>query len=358
MRKIFLLILVSLLSLTLASCNDDPTTKTNEEETKTETVLPTETETITPDEPTIDEGINYFISTSGLPLLCAHRGGSVKTPENTMKAFKYSVEECDVDILESDVWLTKDGHLIMLHDNTVTRTSDAKEYLDRSMELAPDDFTLAQLQELNFGANFVDQSGNKPYQNIVKNITDVEQRKEIIKQNEVSIVTLDELFGEFYDTNKDLLFVIEIKNSGEKGCLVADKIAELLTKYPDYKRRVSIGTFNNEVEQYLKENYSDLVIGASTNSAQGFLMDVLYNNSVKDSYDFDCLQIPTSYYFNGVNVDLIDAKVIQSAHEKNISVQFWTINDEATMRRLVDVKCDAIMTDNPALLRAVLNDSI
>ena len=80
-----------------------------------------------------------------MPLLCAHRGGSVNNPENTLKAFKYAVEECQADILESDVWLTKDGQLVLMHDQTVARTSDAQSYLGRQTALNVSDFTLEEL---------------------------------------------------------------------------------------------------------------------------------------------------------------------------------------------------------------------
>lgn len=341
MKKILSLLLVILLVLGLISCNNN---SKNNEENKND------------DKEEVVKITNNFFSVDGMPMLCAHRGGSVRNPENTMKAFNYSVEECMADILESDVWITKDGHLVLLHDSTVLRTSDANTYLGRNINLTPKDFTLDELKELNFGAKFTDISGSKPYQNIVNNEMTKEERKRIINENMVGIVTFDELLENFYDKNKDLLFIVEIKNSHNDGCIVADKINEILNKYPDYKNNVCIGTFNNEVEEYISNTYPNMITGASTKDAEEFVMDILFNNTVKESYSFKCLQIPTSYSMNSNKINLIDEKLLKIAHEKDIAVQYWTINDIETMKLLIDAGCDAIMTDDPTTLRKVLDE--
>ena len=48
--------------------------------------------------------------------------------------------------------------------------------------------------------------------------------------------------------------------------------------------------------------------------------------------------------------------LIKRAHRRKIAVQYWTINEEEEMRRLIELGCDAIMTDNPKLLKEVLED--
>ena len=346
MKKYIMLILTLVLGLSLFACSNSE----NQGENPNDKEDPPKTEVV--------EKTNKFISKTGTPMLCSHRGGSVRNPENTLKAFIYSVTECNADILESDVWITKDGHLVLLHDATVTRTSDATQYLNRNVKLTPKDFTLAELKELNFGYNFTDFDGSKPYKDIVSLDMSKEERVEIITRNQVSIITLEELFDYFYEDYKDLLFIIEIKNSNLDGFNAVDKINEILTKYPDYINNLALGSFNDEVQTYINETYKYMHTGASTSEASSFVMDVLLNDSVKESYGFTCLQIPTSYNFNSTMVDLIDEKLLQTAHEKDIAVQYWTINDRATMEKLIDAKCDAIMTDDPTLLRTVLNEKI
>ena len=98
-------------------------------------------------------------------------------------------------------------------------------------------------------------------------------------------------------------------------------------------------------------------MGAATKDAETFVKNALFNTPKPEQYEFDCLQIPVKYALNGQTVNLIDEKLINAAHENNISVQYWTINDKATMEKLIALKCDAIMTDDPYLLRTVLNNA-
>ena len=66
---------------------------------------------------------NPFIVGEGkLPLIAAHRGGSINNPENTMLAFREAVNTIGVDIIESDLYLTKDGYLVYNHDDYIDVT--------------------------------------------------------------------------------------------------------------------------------------------------------------------------------------------------------------------------------------------
>ncbi len=292
---------------------------------------------------------NPFISKTGLPMICAHRGGKALNPENTMKAYKACVNEYGVDILETDLWLTKDEKLVLMHDRTIKRTSDAEAILGTNENLEVSNFTLEELRNFNFGYNFK-QGDIYPYRDIVS-FDDV-NRKEIIKDNDLSIVSFDEFLGEFYEHHKELLFVVEVKNSGEDGFRACEIINETLNNYPLYKRRIVISTFHNEIETHLKENYPDLLRGASTDVATNFVITTLLGVNLFDSNKFACLQIPLT----AKKIDLTNKRIINRAHRRNIAVQYWTINDEVEMRLLIERKCDAIMTDNPLLLSQILSE--
>lgn len=292
---------------------------------------------------------NPFI-TDGLPLLCAHRGGSISNPENTLKAYKNSVKDYQVEILETDLWLTSDGKLVLNHDSSINRTSDVEEITGSNEEYYISDHTLEELRQFNFGYKF-EKNGETPYKDLVS--FDDPNRASIIKQNDLSIVTLDELFTCFYETHKEMLFIVEIKNSGEKGYQAADIIDDLLTnKYPDYKNRIVIGTFHDEIETYLKEKHSELFRGASPSAVIKFVVTQLLKINIFENQTIACLQLPLEEY----GIDLTWNTYIKRAHRKNIAVQYWTINDEEEMHMLVEKGCDAIMTDDPELLRNVLNE--
>ncbi len=291
----------------------------------------------------------FLVEEGELPMLCAHRGGKVSNPENTLKAYKNSLRDYDIDIMETDLWLTKDNHLVLNHDSTINRTSDVEEFTGSKEDYLISDHTLDELKNFNFGYNF-NINGEYPYRDLVT--FDQENRKEVIEENDLSIITIEDLLGTFYEDNKDLLFIVEIKDSGERGFLAADILENILREnFPDYLNRIVIGTFHTEVENYLKTEHPSLLRGASTGAVIKYCV---MNWTATNLFNYDnyvCLQLPTSQ----MGIDLTWDYHISEAHQKNIAVQYWTINDEATMRTLIEKGCDAIMTDDPALLKSVLD---
>ena len=298
---------------------------------------------------------NPFIVGEGqLPLLAAHRGGGDNNPENTMLAFREAISTYGADIIESDLYLTKDGYLVYNHDGYIDETCNVNGdlTLDEVEELCDDkanrhyisDMTLAELQQYNFGYYFEDENGERIY----KDAVDLEAAG-------LQIATVEQLFEEFYETNPDLMFIVEIKDSGERGFEAARLLSETLKNYPEYEDQIVIGTFHDEIEEELKTNYPHLMRGASTGSAAKFILTQFVGLNIFDDGDFTCLQIPMSYDL-GVEIDLVQGTIIRRAHRRNIAVQYWTINDPEDMRILIELGCDAIMTDDPATLRQILDE--
>ncbi|MBQ9132767.1 MAG: hypothetical protein IJX62_09925 [Clostridia bacterium] len=297
---------------------------------------------------------NPFVVGKGeLPMIAAHRGGGDCNPENTMLAFREAVNTYGVEIIESDLYLTKDGYLVYNHDSYVDETCNINGdiTLDEVEELCEDksrrhyisDMTLAELQQYNFGYYFEDESGTRIY----KNETD-------LVETGLQIATVEKLFEEFYQTNPELLFIVEIKNDGERGFEACRILYETLERFPEYKDQIVVGTFHDEIEEELKTKYPDLYRGAPTGTAAKFIVTQMLGVNLFDSSDFACLQIPTSYDV-GIELQLDKKTFIDRAHRRNIAVQYWTINDAETMRELIELGCDCIMTDNPKLLKQVLD---
>ena len=298
---------------------------------------------------------NPFIVGKGeLPLLAAHRGGGENNPENTMLAFREAVKTIQVDIIESDLYLTKDGYLVYNHDAYIDETCNVNGdiSLEEVEELCKNkenrhyikDMTLAELEQYNFGYYFEDENGERIY----KDVTDIEGAG-------LQIATVDKLFAEFYESHPDLLFIVEIKNDGELGFKACEILNETLNQYPGYRDQIVVGTFHDEIEEELKAKYSDLLRGAPTGTAAKFVLTHYLGVNLFDNSDFACLQIPTSYDL-GIEIFLDDKGIIDRAHKRNIAVQYWTINDPDEMRHLIELGCDCIMTDNPELLREILNE--
>ncbi|MBQ2734895.1 MAG: hypothetical protein IJF33_03600 [Clostridia bacterium] len=298
---------------------------------------------------------NPFVVGKGeLPMIAAHRGGGLNNPENTMLAFREAVNTVGVDILESDLYLTKDGYLVYNHDSYIDETCNVNGdlTLDEVRALCENkenrhyicDMTLAELEQYNFGYYFEDTNGERIY----KNVTD-------LAGTGLQIATVDKLFAEFYESHPDLLFIVEIKNSGEDGFEACRILSDTLNRYPTYRNRIVVGTFHDEIEEELKTNYPDLLRGAPTGTAAKFVLTQYLGVNLFDNGDFACLQIPTSYDL-GIEIQLDAKTLIDRAHRRNIAVQYWTINDADDMRALIELGCDCIMTDDPVLLKQVLEE--
>ncbi|MBQ6075695.1 MAG: hypothetical protein IJK86_06005 [Lachnospiraceae bacterium] len=289
---------------------------------------------------------NPFVKAEGaLPMIAAHRGGGVSNPENTLLAFRTAVNEYGIDICETDLWMTSDGRLVYSHDPSINRMACP----EGTPDVVIAEHTLAELRTYNMGRNFIDpRTGAYPY----RDASEEEQLALGLK-----ILEFDELLAEFYGTRRDLLFIVEIKDGGETGRRAAEIIDRTLTeRFPDYKSNLVVGTFHPEIEEDLAANHPSLLRGASTSGAAGFVLTQMLRVNLFSGADFSCLQIPMSYTIKGVRLDLTRQTYIDRAHRRNIAVQFWTINDADEMRFLIERDADAIMTDDPLLLKQVLDE--
>ena len=279
-----------------------------------------------------------------LPMIAAHRGGGVSNPENTLMAYRAAVNDYGVQICETDLWMTADGHLVYSHDGNINRMACP----EGAEKVVIAEHTLEELRTYNMGYNYADPDTGEF---IYRDASEEEQRALGLK-----IMEFHELLAEFYDVRKDLLFIVEIKNGGETGFRAAEIMDRTLTeRFPDYKRNLVVGTFHPEIEADLRENHPTLLRGASTSGAAKFILTQMLGVNLFSNVDFNCLQIPMAYDVKGVRLNLTRPGYIARAHRRNIAVQFWTINDEEDMRFLIERGADAIMTDDPKLLKQVLD---
>ena len=280
-----------------------------------------------------DNAENTLITPLGVTMLSGHRAGGGIAPENTMMALKNCVdsEVYELDIFEFDIHLTSDGVPVLIHDGTLDRTSDAAEVFGAE-GVKVGDKTLAELKQLNMGAKFTADSGEKPFAALKGDaVTD-----------DLRIITLAEALT-YLESNGRYHYIIEIKNSGETGYRAADILYDTLVQFGALERTV-VGTFHNEITAYVDTTYPDMLRSAGFNECIEFYIYSLLNLPAKEGkFPFVALQIPTTDY----TVNLGTSRVINYAHKNGIAVQYWTINDPAEMARLQSIGADAIMTDVP-----------
>ena len=296
----------------------------------------------TSDAPIATDGAdNSLITPLGVTMLSGHRAGGGIAPENTMMALKNCVEDpdYDLDIFEFDLHLTKDGVLVLLHDDTLDRTSDAAEVFGEE-NVAVGDKTFLELRQLNMGARFTTEDGAMPYADLHGD--DV--------PDDLRILSLAEALS-YLEANGEYGYIIEIKNSGDLGCRAADLLYMSLREH-DCLDRAVVGTFHNEVTEYMDRFYPDMLRSAGVSECLDFYLCVLLDRNVgAEHFGFQALQIPTTDYV----INLGTSQVVNYAHEHDIAVQYWTIDDPEEMERLQSIGADAIMTNLPDVGAAVLN---
>lgn len=284
-------------------------------------------------------------------MIAAHRGGSELNPENTFKAFDFSIENYDVDVLEIDVVMTKDNYLVLSHDDTLNRTSDIVEITGDVRLHYICDYNLEELRNLNFGYKFTSREGNNPYRDLVS--FDDANRKQIIKDNGLNILTINEIVNKYKETS--LLFTVEIKDAKEVGKRAVDYLNELILEY-NIADRFTVVTFHDEISSYLRNTYPKILRGGSVGDVTGFILTQMFGINLFNSKDFACLQIPTAENLGLIKLRLDKLTYVNRAHRRGMSVQFWTINDKEEMRRLIKLGADVIITDAPDILDELLHE--
>lgn len=276
-------------------------------------------------------------------LLCAHRSGGGVYPEESLPAFRNCAESPDfhTDYFEFDLHLTKDDRLVLMHDDSLDRTTDSRAVFGESGVIVRDK-TLEELKQLNIGARFMTDDGKTPYR---------EYRGENVPPD-LRILTLEEALD--YLTGIDSYhFIIEIKDGGADGALAADILYEQLKERALLDCAI-ICSFHDEVLDYVDEKYPDALRGAGVSET----LEFIFAAGLKDK-DYvpkcDAVQLP---YGNpkeakGLNLGLVG--IVNYAHAHNVAVQYWTINDTDDMEYLKSIHVDVIMTDYPEKLAEVLS---
>lgn len=139
----------------------------------------------------------------GHPFVVAHRGASAELPEHTLAAYELALQQ-GADGLECDVRLTRDGHLVCVHDRRVDRTSDGSGLVS--------EMSLAQLREFDYGAWHPSRTADAV-------------------QGDTGLLTLDDLIRLALDWQRPVKLFIETKHPVRFGALVESKVLALLHRY-------------------------------------------------------------------------------------------------------------------------------
>jgi glycerophosphoryl diester phosphodiesterase len=229
-----------------------------------------------------------------MPKVIAHRGASADAPENTLAAFQLALEY-GADGIELDVMLSLDGQLVVIHDDTVNRTTDGSGRVR--------DMTLEELQAFNAG------NGQK-------------------------IPSLSEVFDLF---GGKFLINIELKNYSSLFDSLPVQVAELVKEY-ELEETVIISSFNPFNLPRFRRRLPEVKLGLLTqpDQAQRWLWRLIR---------YDALHP----YFNDV-----DKVLVSALHARNRQVNVWTVDEPDEIRRLAALGVDSIITNIPKSAREIL----
>ncbi len=259
----------------------------------------------------------YYAPDLNHPLVIAHQGGDGIWPGNTMFAFQNAVD-LGVDVLEMDVHITKDGTLVLMHDETVDRTTDGTGEIES--------MTVQELKQLDAGYDWsADEGTSFPF-----------------RGQGITVPTIEEVFTAF----SEMRMTIEIKKTNAS---MIRPFCDLIRKY-NMQDKVLVASFYDDKLKEFRENCPEVATSSAKNETTFFVLLTKPFLGSFHSPKFFSLQVPEES--GGITVMTPD--FIQAAHERNLAVEPWTINDEATMKKLIEWDVDGIITDRPDLLLKVL----
>ncbi|GAA3280841.1 glycerophosphodiester phosphodiesterase [Dactylosporangium vinaceum] len=259
------------------------------------------------------------------PLVFAHRGSSRRHAEHTLDAYLLAIEE-GADGLECDVRLTRDGHLVCLHDSRIDRTSDGRGRVSTQ--------TLAELDRFDFASWRTDVSEPTPWR------TDVSDEG-LLSDRRGRVLTLDQLLGVATDAGRPMRVLIETKHPVRFGGAVESAVLQLLRRYgldrPDPERPLQVTVMS------FSANAVKRVHQLAPHLPTVMLIDVW---SVPSRIG----RLPPGSTIGGPGVQLLRAapELVERLHRRGHPVYVWTVNEPDEVDLVAKLRVDGIISDRPA----------
>lgn len=305
------------------------------------------------------KGENNMMKDGELPILIAHGGGNKEFPDNTLEAF-YNAYNIDNNVMmETDVSITKDGVVILSHDTTLDRKTNAtgniidwnySDLISKQVDFGYTNQSPDDDYELGDMRHFTNEAGEEVYPRDVE----MDLPEGVRYNSDIFLATrLEDLLICFADNRIN----VEIKQSGETGISALREVLRLVEKYDAYDR-VVLASFHTELYEEFKrlkdsgEVPDEFMFSPGTAGVvKYYLLQLIGLDSL--FVDKICvLQLPTEE----LGIRMATERIVKISHEHNIAVHYWTVNDKDEMRMLIELGVDGIMTDYPQRLKEVLDE--
>ncbi|WP_420033065.1 glycerophosphodiester phosphodiesterase [Streptomyces sp. cg28] len=256
------------------------------------------------------------------PVIVAHRGASAYAPENTLEAVD-KADKLGFDWVENDVQRTKDGALVVLHDTTLSRTTDVEQVFPDRAPWNVRDFTAAEIAKLDAGSwKGAEFTGAR-------------------------IPTLHEYLRRVERNHQKLL--LEIKSPdlypGIEGQILRQLGRDGWLNRGHVKQRLVIQSFDAASVRTVHERRPDITTGFLGTPA---VAELPAYAKFADQINPSNTTIGTDY--------VAAAHAFKGPHGKPLQVYTWTVNDAAAAQRVAGYGVDGIITNNPDVVREALDD--
>lgn len=245
------------------------------------------------------------------PIVIGHRGSAGTRPENTLLSFEVALAE-GAQILESDIHVTRDGVPVLLHDPGLERTTEGR---GRAAER-----DWAELRRLDAGHRFEDDRGAHPF-----------------RGHELRIPSLEEAFERFPDAR----FNLEIKCGDPAGIRAT---LDLVERYARADRTL-LAAGEDPIMEALRAALTERAVRPAVGASRGDILAAIASALGGDPMPpgVMALQIPAT--FGGR--PLATRELVEHAHDHDVQVHVWTINELPEIEALLEVGVDGIVTDFP-----------
>ncbi len=253
-------------------------------------------------------------------LVIAHQGGDGVWPGDTMFAFEQAVA-IGSDVLEMDAHITKDGEIVLMHDEEVDDTTDGTGLIE--------DMTLEELKKLDAAYDWsIDDGKTFPY-----------------RGQGIQVPTLRELFEKF----PDMRYLIEIKLTKNP---IDKPFCDLIREY-NMQTQVIVGSFHDEAMAQFRVTCPEIATSGSRGEVTTYVIlgKLFLGGFVMPQYQ--SLQVPWEKS-ESKGIPIMTARFIREAHAKHLHVEPWTVNDPELMKQYIEWGVDGIITDRPDLMIEIL----
>ncbi len=275
------------------------------------------------------------------PLCIAHQGGAAEAPSSTMFAFATALAN-GADMFELDAHATADGRIVVLHDATVDSAADGRGRVDT---LSLDDVrSLDAAYWFEPGAGVV--HGRPPEAYTFRGVaTGQRPPPDGFSTGDFTIPTLADVLERFPGVPVN----IDIKETAPQTRPYEAALAEVVRR-AGRTADVMVASFSHAALQQFRTLAPDVATSASPDEVLEFWSYAHGEGPAPDALAYQALQVPEHYG----DVTVVTERFVCAAQEAGVAVHVWTVDDEASMRRLLDLGVNGIVTDRPTVLRSVL----